>query len=182
MWHAVENSPKTGSRRRPSTFSLAPLRAETGREPRSPSRTLLCSCSTGQFLIPNPKDSASCPHLTQPQSARRSRNLLQPSQKFQDLLRQRMLLSNCRKKRASCRAIAELLTKHCLPSKDNGRWYFATRCLAKLFHLHRHPGRKRPLASTPLSAEEVPICAWTTWPDDLILPQFYPPSTPRLRS
>jgi len=32
--YAVENCPKTGSRRGPSTFSVAP-RAETGREPRS---------------------------------------------------------------------------------------------------------------------------------------------------
>jgi hypothetical protein len=39
-WYAVENGPKTGSRRRPSTFSVAPL-AETGREPRSPSKYTL---------------------------------------------------------------------------------------------------------------------------------------------
>jgi len=40
MWYAVENGPKTGSRRRPSTFSVAPL-AETGRETRPSSKYIL---------------------------------------------------------------------------------------------------------------------------------------------
>lgn len=40
MWYAVENGPKTGSRRRPSRFSVAPP-AETGREHRSPSKYTL---------------------------------------------------------------------------------------------------------------------------------------------
>jgi len=80
-------------------------------------------------------------------------------QKFQDLLPARDVVVELRQKRASYRAIAELLTKHCLPTSKTAIAVFCHEVLGEIVRPGRRPGRKRPIASTPLNTEEVSTAA-----------------------
>lgn len=69
-------------------------------------------------------------------------------QKFQDLLPARDVIAELRQRRASYRAIAELLTQHCLPTSKTAIATFCHQVIGEIVRPHRRPGRKRP----PLSA------------------------------
>src|ERR1700759_1651564 len=65
-------------------------------------------------------------------------------QKFQDLLPAKDVIAELRKRRASYRAIAELLTQHCLPTSKTAIAVFCHQILGEVVRPHRRPGRKRP--------------------------------------
>jgi hypothetical protein len=70
-------------------------------------------------------------------------------QKFQDLLPAKDVIAELRQRRASYRAIAELLTQHCLPTSKTAIATFCHQIIGEIVRPHRRPGRKRP----PSSAE-----------------------------
>ena len=65
-------------------------------------------------------------------------------QKFQDLLPAKDVIAELRQRRASYRAIAELLTQHCLPTSKTAIAAFCHQILGEIVRPHRRPGRKRP--------------------------------------
>lgn len=69
-------------------------------------------------------------------------------QKFQDLLPAKDVIAELRQRRASYRAIAELLTQHCLPTSKTAIAAFCHQILGEIVRPHRRPGRKRPQSST----------------------------------
>jgi hypothetical protein len=70
-------------------------------------------------------------------------------QKFQDLIPAKDVIIELRQRRASYRAIAVLLTQHCLPTSKTAIATFCHQILGEIVRPHRRPGRKRP----PSSAE-----------------------------
>jgi hypothetical protein len=96
-------------------------------------------------------------------------------QKFQDLLPAKDVIAELRQKRASYRAIAELLTKHCLPTSKTAIAVFCHEMLGEIVRPRRRPGRKRAIASTPLNGEEVSNA--TPEPADVRSPDEAPPKT-----
>jgi hypothetical protein len=70
-------------------------------------------------------------------------------QKFQDLFPAKEVIAELRHKRASYRAIAELLTKHCLPTSKTAIAVFCHEILGEIVRPRRRPGRKRPIAPVP---------------------------------
>src|SRR6266850_1577328 len=68
-------------------------------------------------------------------------------QKFQDLLPAKDVITELRQKRASYRAIADLLTQHCLPTSKTAIAVFCHQVLGEIVRPRRRPGRKRPPAS-----------------------------------
>ncbi|MBI3868043.1 MAG: hypothetical protein HY299_05870 [Verrucomicrobia bacterium] len=64
-------------------------------------------------------------------------------QKFQDLLPAKDVIAELRQRRASYRAIAELLTQHCLPTSKTAIATFCHQVLAEIVRPRRRPGRKR---------------------------------------
>lgn len=85
-------------------------------------------------------------------------------EKFQDLMPAKDVIAELRQKRASYRAIAELLTQHCLPTSKTAVAVFCHEVLGEIVHPRRRPGRKRPVAPTavsPASASEPPPVAPT---------------------
>ena len=83
-------------------------------------------------------------------------------QKFQDLLPAKEVIAELRQKRASYRAIAELLTQHCLPTSKTAIAMFCHEVLGEIVRPYRRPGRKRAATSTvptgdaAVSAESIP--------------------------
>jgi len=65
-------------------------------------------------------------------------------QKFQDLLPAKDVIAELRQKRASYRAIAELLTQHCLPTSKTAIAAFCHQVLTEIVRPRRRPARKRP--------------------------------------
>lgn len=65
-------------------------------------------------------------------------------QKFQDLLPAKDVIAELRQRRASYRAIAELLTQHCLPTSKTAIAAFCHQVLAEIVRPRRRPARKRP--------------------------------------
>ena len=65
-------------------------------------------------------------------------------QKFQDLLPAKDVIVELRQRRASYRAIAELLTQHCLPTSKTAIATFCHQIIGEIVRPHRRPGRKRP--------------------------------------
>ena len=65
-------------------------------------------------------------------------------QKFQDLLPAKDVIAELRQRRASYRAIAELLTQHCLPTSKTAIAAFCHQIIGEIVRPHRRPGRKRP--------------------------------------
>src|SRR2546422_7658556 len=74
-------------------------------------------------------------------------------QKFQDLFPAKDVIAELRQKRASYRAIAELLTKHCLPTSKTAVALFCHDVLGEIVRPRRRPGRKRPPASVQGNGE-----------------------------
>src|SRR5438309_2763995 len=82
-------------------------------------------------------------------------------QKFQDLFPAKDVIAELRQKRASYRAIAELLAKHCLPTSKTAIAAFCHEVLGEIVRTRRRPRRKRtsvsancePSSSTPQSNE-----------------------------
>lgn len=68
-------------------------------------------------------------------------------QKFQDLIPAKDVIVELRQKRASYRAIAALLTQHCLPTSKTAVAAFCHQILGEIVRPHRRPPRKRPSPS-----------------------------------
>ncbi|MCL4217581.1 MAG: hypothetical protein KJ052_11350 [Candidatus Hydrogenedentes bacterium] len=80
-------------------------------------------------------------------------------EKFQDLNPAKEVIAELRQKRASYRAIAELLTQHCLPTSKTAVAVFCHEVLGEIVRPRRRPGRKRPgvpSVANPASASEPP--------------------------
>jgi hypothetical protein len=69
-------------------------------------------------------------------------------QKFQDLFPAKDVIAELRHKRASYRAIADLLTKHCLPTSKTAIAAFCHQVLGEIVRPRRRPGRKRSSVSS----------------------------------
>lgn len=85
-------------------------------------------------------------------------------EKFQDLIPAKDVIAELRQKRASYRAIAELLTQHCLPTSKTAVAVFCHEVLGEIVRPRRRPGRKRPIvptAATPASTPEQSIATPT---------------------
>jgi hypothetical protein len=72
-------------------------------------------------------------------------------EKFQDLMPAKAVIAELRQKRASYRAVAELLTQHCLPTSKTAIAMFCHQVLGETVHPRRRPGRKRPIAPIELN-------------------------------
>ncbi len=72
-------------------------------------------------------------------------------QKFQEPSPAREVIVELRQKRASYRAIAELLTQHCLPISKTAVAAFCHEVLGEVVRPKRRPNRKRPPAPAPNS-------------------------------
>jgi hypothetical protein len=75
-------------------------------------------------------------------------------QKFQDLLLAKEVIRELRQKRASYRAIADLLTQHCLPISKTAIAVFCHQVLGETVRPKRRPARKRPPAFVQGDAED----------------------------
>ncbi len=64
-------------------------------------------------------------------------------QKFQDLLPAKDVIAELRQRRASYRAIAELLTQHCLPTSKTAIATFCHQVIGEIVRPHKRPARKR---------------------------------------
>jgi hypothetical protein len=85
-------------------------------------------------------------------------------EKFQDLMPAKDVIVELRQKRASYRAIAELLTQHCLPTSKTAIAVFCHEVLGEIVRPRRRPGRKRPVVpatANPASTPEQPAAAPT---------------------
>jgi len=69
-------------------------------------------------------------------------------QKFQDLVPAKDVIIELRQRRASYRAIATLLTQHCLPTSKTAIAAFCHQILGEIVRPHRRPVRKRQAWST----------------------------------
>ena len=104
-------------------------------------------------------------------------------EKFQDLLPAKDVITELRQKRASYRAIADLLTQHCLPTSKTAIAVFCHQVLGEIVRPRRRPGRKRPPASvqgngenkaadsTPGNADDAPAKLSTNPNGDETLPE-----------
>ena len=70
-------------------------------------------------------------------------------QKFENLLPAKDVIIELRQRRASFRAIAELLTQHCLPAGKTAIADFCHEVLGESIRPHRRTPRKRPPAAEP---------------------------------
>lgn len=80
-------------------------------------------------------------------------------EKFQDLIPAKEVIAELRQKRASYRAIAELLTQHCLPTSKTAVAVFCHEVLGEIVRPRRRPGRKRavvPAVSSPDAVQQQP--------------------------
>ena len=84
-------------------------------------------------------------------------------EKFQDLIPAKEFIAELRQKRASYRAIAELLTQHCLPTSKTAVAVFCHEMLGEIVRPRRRPGRKRSVVPVAFTSE-------TTWQDPAVAP------------
>jgi hypothetical protein len=96
-------------------------------------------------------------------------------QKFQDLLPAKDVIAELRQKRASYRAIADLLTKHCLPTSKTAVAVFCHEVLSEVVRPYRRPGRRRTATPT-VSAGDAAVPAELESPAD---PKAAPPTRTR---
>jgi len=83
-------------------------------------------------------------------------------QRFQELAPAKDVIAELRQKRASYRAIAELLTQHCLPISKTAVAAFCHEALGEIVRPRRRPGRKRIASTSSPIVETVVIAAPTT--------------------
>lgn len=85
-------------------------------------------------------------------------------QKFENLLPAREVIVELRQRRASFRAIAELLTQHCLPAGKTAIADFCHEVLGETIRSHRRAPRKRQPAVEPQGETKfiLPALATTT--------------------
>ncbi len=95
-------------------------------------------------------------------------------QKFQDLLPAKDVIAELRQKRASYRAIADLLTKHCLPTSKTAIAMFCHEVLSEVVRPYRRPGRKRTIAPAAPTGDAVVPAESTSTTDPTAAP---PPRT-----
>lgn len=76
-------------------------------------------------------------------------------EKFQDLIPAKEVIAELRLKRASYRAIAELLTQHCLPTSKTAVAVFCHEVLGEIVRPRRRTGRKRPVVPAASFAEAI---------------------------
>jgi hypothetical protein len=69
-------------------------------------------------------------------------------QKFQDLFPAKDVIAELRQKRASYRAIADLLTKHCLATSKTAIAAFCHQVLGEIVRPRRRPARTRTFVSS----------------------------------
>ena len=102
-----------------------------------------------------------------PAAVRRAVEEFTPSRptKFHDLLPAKDFIAELRQKRASYRAIAELLTKHCLPTSATAVGVFCHEVLGEILRPRRRPGRKRIDVSS--NGEPASVTPKPTEPDSL---------------
>ena len=75
--------------------------------------------------------------------------------KFQDLVPAKEVIVELRQKRASYRAIAELLTQHCLPTSKTTIATFCHEILGEITRPKRRLNRKRPFPLIATSGNRV---------------------------
>ena len=75
-------------------------------------------------------------------------------QKFQDLIPAKDVIVELRQRRASYRAIAELLTQHCLPTSKTAIATFCHQILGENVRPHRRPATETPAVSVPSQMAE----------------------------
>lgn len=83
-------------------------------------------------------------------------------EKFQDLMPAKEVIAELRQKRASYRAIAELLTQHCLPTSKTAVAVFCHEVLGEIVRPRRRPGRKRPIVPAVADAASAPAPSLAT--------------------
>jgi len=72
---------------------------------------------------------------------------------FQDLIPAKEVIAELRPQRASYRAIAELLTQHCLPTSKTALAVCCHEVLGEIVRPRRRHGRKRPVVPAVSTAE-----------------------------
>ncbi len=83
-------------------------------------------------------------------------------EKFQDLMPAKEVIVELRQKRASYRAIAELLTQHCLPTSKTAVAVFCHEVLGEIVRPRRRSGRKRPIVPAVADAAFAPAPSLAT--------------------
>ena len=104
-----------------------------------------------------------------PTAVRKAVEAFTPSrpQKFHDLFPAKDVIAELRQKRASYRAIAELLTEHCLPTSKTAIAAFCHQVLREIVRPRRRPGRKRPPAVASSNGEPASGTPQPNEPDSL---------------
>ena len=95
-------------------------------------------------------------------------------QKFQDLFPAKHVIAELRQKRASYRAIADLLTKHCLVTSKTAIAAFCHQVLGEIVRPRRRPGRKRSSVSS--NGEPATATSQPNAPDSSLEPTANPDS------
>src|SRR5580692_12719489 len=79
-------------------------------------------------------------------------------EKFQELFAAKDVVIELRKKRASYRSIADLLTRHCLPTCKTSVALFCHKVLGEKVRPYKRPAHERPAASEmPIREEASPL-------------------------
>jgi hypothetical protein len=136
-----------------------------------PYRRLHVSLSVSDLISPFPPMSS-----FDPTTVRKAVEEFTPSrpQKFQDLFPAKDVIAELRQKRASYRAIADLLTKHCLPTSKTAIAAFCHQVLREIVRPRRRPGRKRPPAVASSNGEPAHGTPQPTEPDLSLEPTANP--------
>src|SRR5207247_10237656 len=95
-------------------------------------------------------------------------------QKFQDLFPAKDVIAELRHKRASYRAIADLLTMHCLATSKTAIAAFCHQVLGEIVRPRRRPGRKRTPAVASSNGEPASIAPQPIEPDPSSEPSANP--------
>ena len=104
-------------------------------------------------------------------------------QRFQELYAAKDVIAELRQKRASYRAIAELLTQHCLPVGQTAVAEFCHEVLGAIVRPRRRPGRKHTVStSSPAGETAVTVAAATATEAEAALPPTADPEVAHARS
>ena len=109
-------------------------------------------------------------------------------QRFQELSPAREFIVELRQRRASYRAIAELLTQHCLPTSKTAIASFCHEVLGEITRPKRKPSRKRIFTASSTnghsdsmpSVPKVPLSEVETPPDSAVQGSEPPKRGPRI--